>query len=227
MPLLDSILVHSPTSLDVLVSLRKDILTGKLKTGTHLKKMDLATQFDVSRGSVSQALYKLEMEGLIESEGKGRARVLGITEKDVIDMFDIRLILEKRAVEILAAKEYVDYTPLIQVMNSMKKENDRGAGADPVLMAQLGFHVHVTMFQMAGNRAIFQAWKGASGLMQEIVNINGAHVPAEETYRKHRILCDCIIQKWPNSVQVIEEHLMAGSRNVYLEALNNIKHKEG
>jgi DNA-binding GntR family transcriptional regulator len=226
MPLLDSILVHSPTSLDVLVSLRKDILTGKLKTGTHLKKMDLATQFDVSRGSVSQALYKLEMEGLIESEGKGRARVLGITEKDVIDMFDIRLILEKKAVEILEAKEYVDYTPLIQVMNLMKKENDKGAGADPVLMAQLGFHVHVTMFQMADNRAIFQAWKGASGLMQEIVNINGAHVSAGETYRKHRTLCDCIIQKWPNSVQVIEEHLMAGSRNVYLEALNNIKHKE-
>jgi DNA-binding GntR family transcriptional regulator len=223
MPILNNILIHSPTSLDVLIPLRKEILTGKLKYGTHLKKVDLANKYSVSRSSVSLALYKLEMEGLVEGEENGRVKVTGITEKDVIDMFDIRLLLEKKAMEILHDKDYVDYSPLIRVMNYMREENDRGEAADPVQMARLGFHVHLTMFQMAGNRAIFQAWKVASGLMQEIMNINGSHVPAEETYRKHKVLYDCIIQKWPNSVQVIEEHLMAGSRDVYLKALVTIQ----
>ena len=223
MSLLDHILIHSPTSLDVLTVLREDILTGRIKMGTHLKKMDLANQFNVSRGSVSQALYKLEMEGLVESEGKGRAKVIGITEKDVNDMFDLRLFLEKKAMEILHAQDYVDFSPLMQVLKGMKEENDQGEEADPVLMARMGFNIHVTMFQMAENKALFQAWKVASGLMQEIIYINGHFVSAAETYRKHQVLSDCIIQRWPNSVAVIEEHLIEGSRDIYIQALHNIK----
>jgi DNA-binding GntR family transcriptional regulator len=220
--MLNSTLVHSPTSLDVLISLRKDILTRRLGSGTHLKRANLAEQYGVSRGSVSQALYKLEMEGLVEDEGNGRIKVIGIDEKDVIDMFDIRLYLEKKAMEILRDKEDVNYFPLIAVLKDMHEENSLGGRADPVRMAALGFNIHVAMFEMAGNRAIFHAWKTASGLIQEIILINGSHVPAQETYRKHKVLGNCIMQKWENAVAVIEEHLMAGSRDVYLEALRNI-----
>jgi DNA-binding GntR family transcriptional regulator len=220
--MLNSTLVHSPTSLDVLISLRKDILTRKFRNGTHLKRANLAEQYEVSRGSVSQALYKLEMEGLVEDEGNGRVKVIGISEKDVVDMFDIRLYLEKKAMETLRDKDDVDYSPLMVVLKNMNQENSRGDQADPVQMAALGFNIHVAMFEMAGNRAIFHAWKTASGLMQEIIMINGSHVSAQETYRKHKVLSDCIMQKWENAVGIIEEHLMAGSRDVYLEALRNI-----
>jgi DNA-binding GntR family transcriptional regulator len=225
MSLLDGVLVHSPTSRDVLVSLRKDILTGRIGKGIHLKKMELAGRFGVSRGSVSQALYKLEMEGLVHGEHNGHVMVIGITEKDIIDMFEVRLYLEKEAMRILQNQDYVDYSPLLQVIKSMKEENDKGEDADPVRMAQIGFNMHKAMLEISGNRAIYQAWKGASGLMQEIININGSYVSARDTYSKHKILSDCIIQKWPDSVQVIEKHLMAGSRDVYLQALDNIKHR--
>jgi DNA-binding GntR family transcriptional regulator len=225
MPLLNNVLIHSPASLEVLVSLRKAIITGELASGTHLKQKTLAGLYGVSRGSVSQALNKLEQEGLMVNEGKGRVKVIGITEKDVIDMFDIRLLLEKKAMKILREKEYVDYSPLVRVMNSMNEEYIKGDNADPVQMAKLGFNLHVAMFLMTENRAIFQAWKVASGLMQEIININGSYVSARETFDKHKKLCDCIIQKWANAVDVIEEHLMAGSRDVYLQAFNNIKRR--
>lgn len=227
MSILDGLLVHSPTSLDVLIALRKDLLTSKYKVGQHLKKETLANQYQVSRGSITHALHKLEMEGLVNCEQNGRVRVIGVSVQDIIDMYEIRLWLEKKAMEILLEKDHVDYTPLVRVMNSLNEEMNKGDSSDPVGMAKLGFNVHVAMFQLCGNRAIFLAWKGASGLMQEIININGSFVTAEETYRKHKTLCDCIIQKWPNSVQIIEEHLMAGSRDVYLEALKNISGIEG
>jgi len=227
MSILDGLLVHSPTALDALIALRKDLLTGKYKIGQHLKKEKLAQQYEVSRGSITHALHKLETEGLVECEQNGRVRVIGVSVQDIIDMYEIRLWLEKRAMEILLAKEHVDYTPLVTVLNSLNEEMNKGEAADPVQMAKLGFNVHTAIFQMSGNKAIFLAWKGASGLMQEIININGAHVTANETYRKHKELCDCIIQKWPNSVQIIEEHLTAGSRDVYLNALKNISGKSG
>ena len=218
-------LVHSPTSLDVLIALRKDLLTNKYKEGQHLIKENLAKQYQVSRGSVTQALNKLEMEGLVTCEQNGRVKVLGVSVQDIIDMYDIRIWLEKRAVQILLGKEHVDYSPLVQIMNALNDEIAKGESANPIEMAKLGFSVHTAMFQMCGNQAIFLAWKGASGLMQEIININGSYVTAEETYRKHKTLCECIIQKWPNSVQIIEEHLTAGSRDIYLEALENIAKK--
>lgn len=57
------------------------------------------------------------------------------------------------------------------------------------------------------------------------MNINGSHVSVQKIYSKHKLLLDCIIQKWPNSVRVIEKHLMAGSRDVCLQAFNDIKYK--
>ena len=225
MSILDGLLVHSPTSLDVLIALRKDLLTGKYDAGQHLKKEELAQLYQVSRGSITHALHKLEAEGLVACEPNGRVRVLGISVQDITDMYEIRLWLEKKAMQILLEKEHVDYTSLVLVMNSLNEEMSKGELSDPVQMAKLGFNVHAALFQLCGNRAIFLAWKGASGLMQEIININGTYVSAAETYRKHKTLCDCIIQKWPNSVQIIEEHLMAGSRDVYLQALENIRSK--
>ncbi|QQO09574.1 GntR family transcriptional regulator [Breznakiella homolactica] len=225
MSIFDNMFMHSPTSLDTLHSLRRDLLTGKYEIGQHLKTEVLAQEYQVSRGSITRALHKLEMEGLVESEPNGRVSVIGISVQDIIDMYDMRLWLEKRAMQILLEKDHVDYSPLVQIMNLLNKENNKGGTADPVKMAELGFNVHIAMFQMCGNKAIFMAWKSASTLMQEIININGSHVPADETYRKHKLLSDCIIQKWPNSVEVIEEHLMGGSRDIYLEALENIKHK--
>ena len=222
MIVLDGLLIHSPISMDALIELRKDLLTGKYKVGQHLKKNDLALQYQVSRGSITQALHKLEAEGLVTCEQSGKVRVIGVSVQDIIDMYEIRLLLEKKAMQILMEKEHIDYIPLLHVMNSLNEEFSKGQAADPVRMAKLGFNVHVIMFQMCGNKAIFLAWKGASGLMQEIININGSHVSAEETYRKHKLLVDCIVQKWPNSVQIIEEHLMAGSLDIYLEAHKNI-----
>ena len=214
--------MHSPTALDAFLALRKDLLTGKkYKMGEYLNKEELAQQYQVSRGSITHALHKLEMEDLVASEQNRRMRVIGISAQYITDMYDVRVWLEKKAMETLLREDYVDYTPLIQVMNSMQEEMNKGEDADPVIMAQLGFNIHVAMFQICGNRAIFQAWKPASGIMQEIVHINGFYSPAEETYRKHKVLYDSIIQKWPNALQVIEEHIMTVSRDVYHEFLKN------
>ena len=118
MSILNGLLVHSPTSLDVLIALRKDLLSGKYKVGQHLKKEKLAQQFQVSRGSVTHALHKLEMEGLVTYEQNGRVRVIGISSQDIVDMYEIRLWLEKKAIQKLIEKDLVDYSPIVKVMNS-------------------------------------------------------------------------------------------------------------
>jgi len=112
MSILNGLLDHSPASLDVLIALRKDLLSIKYKVGEHLKKEYLAQQYQVSRGPVTRVLHKLEMEGLVTYERNGRVRVLGVLVQDIIDMYEIKIGLEKKAMQTLMGREHVDYSPL-------------------------------------------------------------------------------------------------------------------
>ena len=86
---------HKTVSLadQVFEQLEKDILIGKYKRGDILTESHLSTELGVSRTPVREALRRLEQEHLIEETGKGSA-VIGITEKDLNDIFLIRNQLE-------------------------------------------------------------------------------------------------------------------------------------
>lgn len=86
---------HKSISLadQVFEHLEKDILSGKYKRGDILTESHLSSELGVSRTPVREALRRLEQEHLIEESGKGSV-VIGISEKDLNDIFAIRKQLE-------------------------------------------------------------------------------------------------------------------------------------
>ena len=70
-----------------------DILNGNLKRGDLLTELKLCEMLSVSRTPVREAMGRLRQEGLIEESGKG-AVVLGITDRDLDDIYEIRLRVE-------------------------------------------------------------------------------------------------------------------------------------
>ena len=73
--------------------LEKDILSGVYQRGEVLTEMRLCADLEVSRTPVREALRRLEQEHIIEISGKGIV-VLGVTEEDLRDIYDIRLEVE-------------------------------------------------------------------------------------------------------------------------------------
>ena len=73
--------------------LEHDILIGSYKRGEVLTELKLSETLGVSRTPIREALRRLEQEHLIEETSKG-ALVLGITEQDIKDIYEIRLNLE-------------------------------------------------------------------------------------------------------------------------------------
>ncbi len=90
---------HKPISLadQVFEHLERDILSGKYQRGEVLTEAKLCAEMGVSRTPIREALRRLEQEHIIEEGGKGSI-VLGITEKDLEDIFVIRRQLEAMAV---------------------------------------------------------------------------------------------------------------------------------
>ena len=77
----------------VFAKIEEAILNGNLGSGEILTENKLCEQLSVSRTPVREALNRLRQEGLIEETGKG-AVVVGITGKDLDDIYEVRLRIE-------------------------------------------------------------------------------------------------------------------------------------
>jgi DNA-binding GntR family transcriptional regulator len=74
--------------------LLEDISKGRLEPGQLLRQDELADRFGVSRIPVREALARLAKAGVVTVEPNRGASVTVFTEADVIEVFDLRLLLE-------------------------------------------------------------------------------------------------------------------------------------
>ena len=80
--------------------LRAEILGGNFASGAKLSQEEIAARFGTSRVPVREALRQLESEGLVSLIPNRGAVVAGLSFQDAIDVMDIRIDLECRALEL-------------------------------------------------------------------------------------------------------------------------------
>lgn len=78
-------------------TLRRAILRGELKPGERLMEIQLANKLGVSRTPIREAIRKLELEGLVLMIPRKGAEVAEITEKNMLDVLEVRKALEELA----------------------------------------------------------------------------------------------------------------------------------
>lgn len=79
-------------------TLRRQILSGSIPPGAHLRAADLAERLNVSRTPIREALSRLCAEGLVELQPNRGARVASWTDDQLREIFELRLRLEPYAV---------------------------------------------------------------------------------------------------------------------------------
>lgn len=75
-------------------ALRKAIVSGDLKDGEPLRQEEIARLFNSSRIPVREAITRLEQSGLVKNVRFKGAVVAGISDKDLDEIFDLRMLLE-------------------------------------------------------------------------------------------------------------------------------------
>jgi len=103
--------------------IKEDILKGVIKSGEVLKEGQLARQYQVSKTPVREALCILAFENLVQVLPRTGYLVKAITVKDVLETFQLRLLLEEEAVglavkyitedEIREMEKLLDYSSLV------------------------------------------------------------------------------------------------------------------
>lgn len=74
--------------------IHKDILNGVYKKDDELKEMTIGAELGVSRTPVREALRQLELQGLVKIIPNKGAYVIGINNKDIKDIYEMRARLE-------------------------------------------------------------------------------------------------------------------------------------
>ncbi len=93
---------HGATVAFIVERLREDILAGRLEPGSRLIECDLTARFAVSRGPVREALRRLAAEGLIEHWPHRGAVIRRVGEREIRELFLIRIEMEALAARLAA-----------------------------------------------------------------------------------------------------------------------------
>ena len=124
----------------VFENLERDILSGKYERGEILTEMKLSESLGVSRTPIREAFRQLESEGLIEKIPNRGAFVVGLSNRDISDLFDLRLLFEVQAVEWaiqrMTDEEISSLREIIEFMEFYTVKND----IDKVLQFNSNFH---------------------------------------------------------------------------------------
>lgn len=98
------IIDRSPSLGDqVYEALRDSIRSGKFKVGQQLQEVAIAAELGVSRTPVREVLARLASEGLIQPGGRGYS-VPRLSDQDIGDIYELRLMLEPQVVRKIASK---------------------------------------------------------------------------------------------------------------------------
>jgi DNA-binding GntR family transcriptional regulator len=89
-------------------AVREAITSGELLPGTRLREAALARHFSISTTPVREALRRLDREGLVRLSPNRGAIVAEFNAREILDLFEIREVLECRAVHKAARQRLRD-----------------------------------------------------------------------------------------------------------------------
>jgi DNA-binding GntR family transcriptional regulator len=102
--------------------LRTAILDLRLPPGSPLREATLANQLGVSKTPVREAIMRLEQEGLAESQSFRGAVVSGYSRSDLIEIYEVRELLEVAAVrDATLSMQDADRKAIAKLMEESKR----------------------------------------------------------------------------------------------------------
>jgi len=126
--------------------LRDLIVSGKIKPGSKITERDVADLLHISRMPARDALMDLERYGLIVSKPGGRY-VIELTEIDIRRLYQLRLVLEKMALELTIAQLSPEGLTLLEgKLNDMRASIAKG---DIVAYTASDLELHKIIWQLA------------------------------------------------------------------------------
>ena len=190
--------------------IRMNIILQKYEPGSRLIELKLTEHYGVSRTTVRTALQILENEGIISFLSNGGKEVVGFSWQYASDLYDLREILECRAVE-CCIEGPLDYSPMLQVLSQIEHASLIKHVEDSAYFVELDMRYHFAIMKMSRNLPLLRSWETTVPLMRALLNLNSDEDYSEryilELPVKHRGILDMLIQQRYEAVDLMRQHI--------------------
>ncbi len=144
-------------SAKVFHKLRKKILAGEYVSGEEIKEKQIGEEFGVSRTPVREALRQLELEGLVNMIPNRGAFVIGVTVKDIRDIYEIRSRLEGLCAR--WAAEFITEEQLAELEENIYLCEFHGNKGNFEQVLELDNRFHETLYEASASKELIHVLK--------------------------------------------------------------------
>ena len=130
--------------------LRQAIMRLELAPGAGVSEAQLVDGFGFSKAAVRAALARLRAEGLVIAKPRRGHVIAPLTMRDVLEIYDLRLLLEPPATEAAAGKIGRDELARLQAIAEPPVDFDDAASLERFMSANRT--IHLAIAEAAGNR---------------------------------------------------------------------------
>ncbi|KZE71256.1 GntR family transcriptional regulator [Paenibacillus jamilae] len=159
-------LLKASTGDRVASELRMRIISGSVESGTILSENKLAADFAVSRSPIREALKILASENIIRLERMG-AVVMGLSEKEIEEIYDVRLLIESFVFERLIKMDTNDLAKELSKILEMMKVAVKYSDADEFSYQDVLFHE--TIIRAVNHSYILMIWNNLKPVMESLI----------------------------------------------------------
>ncbi|MCI4127719.1 GntR family transcriptional regulator [Bacillus haynesii] len=159
-------LSRASTGVRVACELRMRIISGLIESGTILSENKLAAEFSVSRSPIREALKILASEKIIRLERMG-AVVIGLTEKEIGEIYDVRLVMETFVFERLGRANVDELVTDLSKILEMMKVSIKYKDADEFSFQDVLFHE--TIVRSINHSYILMIWNNLKPVMESFI----------------------------------------------------------
>jgi DNA-binding GntR family transcriptional regulator len=208
--------------------IRDEILQGTLAVGDILSRRKLADKLNMSFLPITEALQRLEVEGLVESRPRIGTRVRIPTRQDVLDSYIIREALETQAARLCCEKmtsvEREQLTRNAEHLDSLYKASELESEDSRFLFSVHTYHMqfHLRIAEMTGCPGLLKAIEKEQVLIFNWLYDTAAHrksLPASF----HRNLAKALCSSDPMKAdEAMRNHVRYGLPDV-LESLGTLE----
>lgn len=196
--------------LDVYASIVEQIHRGELRPGDRVSESDVAARLGISRAPVREAFTQLAHEGLIIRKPRSGNFIAKLSQKDLEDIRDARVLIEchaaRRACARINAADAAELRGLIAAMAEIAASRQHWTDA-----ASLNARFHQTVARIADNHILERLWRSLdplAWLLAPAALPNCEHRPRELVTR-HEALLEALLTGDPeHAAAAFEAHIL-------------------
>ena len=149
--------------------LRDRIMAGVYAPGERVREADLQKEFGFSNGPIREALQMIVADGLAERAPWQGVRVVALDEKQIVELFQVRLALLEYAAELAARRASPE---AIETAAVIKRNIDEGFSATARDHWTFGGRLSQWLLTAAGNERLKQIWDKT--MLQTLIYVNAS-----------------------------------------------------